>query len=500
VSARRWWLLTISLSLWLVFFLSLSLSDWRLVLISADGDPCLHRRIGDWMIEHCAVVHRDQFSHTRFDAPLISKEWLSEVVFAAAGRAAGWNGIVLLSAAFIATILWLLHRQLLAEGNEILLSTGLVLVTALASSTHWIARPHLATHLLTVVFAGQLRQFDRGAISSKRLLFTLAPLMLLWANLHGAFLTGMVLIGCYVVATALDRAQRARLQPLVLVLAACLVASLVNPNGWKLHAQVLEFLQTPELAGLTNEFRSPNFHTGGARGFVVELLVVAGMLLVARPRLSSAELLLLGVWGYFALHSVRNVPIFAIVVTPIVAGHWNKFLRSAGELRRLELYRRVSARITQLHQSADGRVFVAIALIALVSMAMKPRLVGGEQVLATEILASRFPVAAVTWLRTNDPAVTGEMFNDYGWGGYLMLELPDHRVFTDGRNDFYGKKLIEEFNTVDDVKPGWEPVLERYRVGWTILPPKHGLNALLAMRVDWKRVYSDDVAVIYTRR
>ena len=79
----RWWLPTISLSLWLVFFLSVSLSDWRLVLISADGDPCLHRRIGNWMIEHRAVIHRDQFSHTRFEAPLISKEWLSEIAFAA---------------------------------------------------------------------------------------------------------------------------------------------------------------------------------------------------------------------------------------------------------------------------------------------------------------------------------------------------------------------------------------------------------------------------------
>src|SRR5207249_4917572 len=125
------------------------------------------------------------------------------------------------------------------------------------------------------------------------------------------------------------------------VLIACVVASLVNPNGWKLHAQVIEFLRTPALAGLTNEFRSPNFHTGGARGLVVLLLVVAGLLLVARPRLSVTELLLLGGWGYFALHSVRNVPIFAIVATPILAGHWNSFL---GGLRE-GLYRRISTRV-----------------------------------------------------------------------------------------------------------------------------------------------------------
>ena len=121
-------------------------------------------------------------------------------------------------------------------------------------------------------------------------------------------------------------------------------------------------------------------------------------------------------------------------------------------------------------------------------------------VISTEVLQHRFPVAAVEKLRRGDIAVTGEMFNDYGWGGYLMWALLERRVFTDGRNDFYGKELVEEFNTVGDIRPGWEAVFEKYRVGWTILPPKHGLNAILALRVDWKKIYADDVCTIYARR
>lgn len=493
---KRFWLPSASVVVWLTFFAGLSLSDWRLVLISSDGDPCLHRRIGEWMIEHRKVLDRDQFSHTRFDAPLISKEWLSEVISATAGRMAGWNGIVLLSAALIATTLWLLLQQLLAEGNEILLSTGLVLVAALASSTHWLARPHLTTLLLTVVFAWQLRQFECGGISGLRLLVTLPPLMLLWANLHGAFFTGFVLLGIYF----LGAIPRRKALTLVGVTVACLASSLINPNGWRLHAQVLDFLRTPELAGFTNEFRSPNFHSGGTRGFVLELLVLGGMLLIVRPRLSRTEILLVGVWGYFALHAVRNVPIFAIVATPILTRHWNTFLQSSRESRWLDRYRRISGRITELHRSADGRVLIVLAVIVLSAIIVRPRLLGGTPVISTDILTNRFPVAAVAWLRTNDAVVVGNMFNDYSWGGYLMLELPDRRVFVDGRNDFYGKELIDEFNTVDDVKPGWDSVFDKYRVGWTILPPNHGLNALLALQPDWRRVYVDDVAVIYGRR
>jgi len=472
---KRWWLPSISVAVWLLFFLGLALSDWRLVLINGDGDPCLHRRIGDWMIEHGAVIRQDQFSHTRPDAALISKEWLSEVIFAAAGRVAGWNGIVWLAAALIATTLWLLHRQLVAEGVEIVLATGLVMIAALASSTHWLARPHLVTHLLTAVFAWQLREFDRGAITGKRLWLVLPPLMLLWTNVHGAFFTGFVLIGIYLIGT--------RSLTLVGVLITCLAASLLNPNGWHLHAQVLQFLRTPELAGMANEFRSPDFHSGGTRGLLLELLALGGLLLVARPRLRATELLLLAGWGYFALHSVRNVPIFAIVATPILASHWNEFLLSHPNA----LYRRVSGRVAELQRGAGG---IGLVVVAMVCVAMFP--------VKTELLPERFPVAAVEWLRMHPMA--GEMFNDYGWGGYLLWALPERKVLIDGRNDFYGKQLVEEFKTVDGIKPGWDAVLEKYRVGWTILPPKHGLNALLALRTDWKQVHADNVAVIYARR
>jgi len=106
---RSRWLPTIGLSLWLIFVLGLMLSQWRVVMINSDGDACLHWRIGNWMIEHHAVIRADVFSHTRANAPLISKEWLSEVLFAAAGDALGWNGIALLAAVLIAFLISILQ-------------------------------------------------------------------------------------------------------------------------------------------------------------------------------------------------------------------------------------------------------------------------------------------------------------------------------------------------------------------------------------------------------
>ena len=73
-----------------------------------------------------------------------------------------------------------------------------------ACSMHWLARPLLFTHLLTLIFAWQLRWFTQERVPVRRLFVLLPPLMVLWANLHGAFPTGLVLIAMYAVGNPID--------------------------------------------------------------------------------------------------------------------------------------------------------------------------------------------------------------------------------------------------------------------------------------------------------
>lgn len=506
--ARHRWLPTIGLSLWLIFVLALTLSPWRLVMINADGDTCLHWRIGHWMIEHRAVLRSDVFSHTRAGAPVVTMEWLSEVVLAAAGDALGWNGIVLLVAVIIATGLWRLHRQLLSEGSDLLLSTGLTLLASFVCYVHWFARPHVISFVFLVILGEQLWAFEQGQVSTRQLWWRLVPLTMVWVNLHAGFLTGLMLIGIGFIGAGTGlwaRSDATRLESyrkmwsLALVGIACLIASLANPNGWRLYGYIGGFLRHAKLVSFVNEFRSPNFHSRNMSGFLLMLGGLAITLIVIRARLQPTEVLLIGWAGCCALRWVRNVPIFAIVATPILARHLNAWLQQVPDawLRR---YREVARNLGDLNRRADGRWTVAIAMVLLAVVVAKPRVVGGAPILETAILTNRFPGSAVGFLRQNPRAVSGEMFNDYGWGGYLILVMPEHRVFVDGRNDFYGANLIQDFRSVSEVHTNWEVVLHRCGVGWTILPRAHPLNELLALRSDWSVAYADDVAAIYVRK
>ena len=506
--SRCWWLPSISTVLWLVFFLVTNLSVVRVIIVSSDSDPCWHWQEGNWMLEHHAMLRTELFSHTRGGRPIIDLWWLSEIVTALAGNLLGWGGIVLVASVIGATCVWLLHRQLLAEGNDLLLSTVLTLLAAAVCVTHWVARPHLATQLLVLVFAWQLRWFARGRITSRRLLTLLPVLTALWANLHGAFVIAFALIGIYFVgaitswinATADHRSalfQRAKTFAVLGLL--CLLASLLNPNGWRLLVHVLRYMGSPLLMSFAQEYLPPSIHDVSTIPFAIISVVTLLTVVIVRPRLNATDALLLVVWFLLALRMVRNAPLFALIATPILAEHWTAYLRLAPASPFMNRFRSVSANLTSVDRMAGARGLPLVATFVMILLLAKPQILGGAPVLSTELPANRFPVAAVEFLRRSPDAVHGEMFNEYAWGGYFIFAMPERKVFIHPNLEPYGEEVTREFLEVNNVEPGWNEVLKKYNVGWTILPREHRLNYVLAQRADWKLAYSDSVAFIYAR-
>jgi len=193
---------------------------------------------------------------------------------------------------------------------------------------------------------------------------------------------------------------------------------------------------------------------------------------------------LMAVWSFFSLHTIRNAPVFALVVTPIIIEQITDYVRR----RRWNIY--LSSRL--LNQQFGGMPWIISAILLV--------LIAAPRYLVTDIPSNKYPTAAVNFLRQNPSTVQGQMFNDVTWGGYFVFTMPEHRVFIDGRIDFYGKELIEDFNIIDEIKPGWENIRRKYNVGWTILPRRHAMNQLLALSTDWEQVYDDPIAIIYTRK
>jgi hypothetical protein len=113
-----------------------------------------------------------------------------------------------------------------------------------------------------------------------------------------------------------------------------------------------------------------------------------------------------------------------------------------------------------------------------------------------EAFRKGLPVGAVDYLRQAGPP--GRLFNSYNWGAYLLWALPEYPVFVDGRTDLYNDEVIGEWLRVARAEEGWQETLDRWEVRLILLEPSTPLVYRLEVS-GWKKLYSDEVAVVYGR-
>ena len=407
----RWLMPSLTQWLWLTLLLVLLAQPWRTMMVASDGDCCYHRRLGEAMLQQRQILRTETFSHTRDGQPLIAPSWLSDILFAAAGRCAGFYGIAAIAALLIATTFALLHHQLVQEGNDVIVATALVLLAVWASCVHWLARPLLFTVLFTLLTNKALRRFEIEG-HALQLGAKLGVLMLLWVNLHAGFVFGFAVLGAYWLGALLDTLRgndsvraRQRLSTLTAVGLCCAAVSLLNPYGIRLHLSVWHFLQSQYLRNWFSEYASTEFASPTARGFLAWLAMMFLVLAVLRPRVSCVSGILLLTWTYNALYAVRNIPAMTVLTAPILAPALSDTVRKH--------WPDASHRLASLSARCRGWPVVAVVALAVV---LTPR--------PTEIPANDWPVMAVQHVKDNPQQFAGNMFNQFVWGGYLLWELP----------------------------------------------------------------------------
>jgi len=105
-----------------------------------------------------------------------------------------------------------------------------------------------------------------------------------------------------------------------------------------------------------------------------------------------------------------------------------------------------------------------------------------------------FPVQAVEWL--NSYPQNGHMFNEFDWGGFLLLKLkPTQQIFMDGHTHIYGEALTREYETIITLGKDWQKIFDKYQVEWVIVRANAPIAGALE-ELHWKIIYQDDAAVI----
>jgi hypothetical protein len=447
----------------------------------ADTDFWWHLKTGEYILTERSLPVPDPFSYTTDrGSPAypgeeqvryfnLTHEWLAQAVWYAVYRLAGFPGVVLFKAllltGFCSLCGWLAARR----SGQWYWGLGAAAGCATASLLFRADRPLLVTFLLVAVFVAVL---EHG-----RPLGVLPLLSLVWANSHGGFFLGWVVVGAYAAgATASRWAGRPApaLRPLWLTLLACIALSAVNPN----HVGIFQVLLAYRQSYLTQtliEWTRP-YLWGPPYSFNVLLYACAAVLLAARKRVSFTDWFLFALFAAASLAAFRNIPLIGFLAPVLIATYlpWKPRLpRSAG--------------------------FAAAALLA--------------GVLATGVLQGhffqlraalwRFPEGAAQFLLEH--RIEAPMFNTYEYGGYLIWRLwPQQRVFIDGRA--LNESVYADYQRV--LTSAGREVLDRYGVRVIVANAFEyttGTVYPLVLRLagpnetEWRLVHQDPQALVFFR-
>lgn len=478
-----------------IFFLGLFLflSFSRGAGLLNDADTGYHIRAGDYILQTLSIPRHDIFSYLTPPIPWTAHEWLSEVAMALLHRQFGLTGVVVFFSLLIALTYYLLFRALRSYEGNIFIAVAITILAFTSSQIHWLARPHIFSLLFMVAWYHVLDSYQNEDTNR---LFLLPPLMLLWVNLHGGFITGFVLLGCYVAGNLVESlfkastegVARCKCRAFLKISFLCLLASLANPVGYKILLFPFNLVNNKFLMDHVSEFLSPNFH----QPLVFKYLLLAAMALLAcsRKRPTSIELILIIFFTNMALYSIRYVTLFAIVFAPILQRRADELLEGARGVF-VESFRVRSTRIASMDASARGWLWLSAGVTVVVMCAA-----GGT--IRYSFDPKLKPVAAVEFLKKE--RISGNMFDNDEFGDYIIYAAwPEYRVFFDGRSDMYGTERMKEYFSVINFEPGWEQVIEKYRIDWFIIGANSALSRYLRAGSGWKLIYADRVAHVFVK-
>jgi hypothetical protein len=458
----------------------------------ADPDFWWHLRTGQLIVQTHSIPHTDLFSFTKAGKPWVTQEWLSELFIYGFFKLGGYGILICLFSAIITVAFMLAYLRCPAETRPYI--AGFVLLLgAISAAPTWGVRPQMISLLITSLFLYLLDRYRRDG--KYRFLIPLPLITLLWVNFHAGYFLGLVITGIYIVGgmTEIFIAKFLKEEKLLAVpslnsililcgsLGVCILAILVNPNGVRIIIYPFQTLTSPSMQQFIQEWFSPDFHKMMWQPMACLILALMGIGMVSKKSISPTNILLNLVFGYAALRSMRNIPLFAITAIPVLS-------EQVGSVVRIPTTSRALSHLLRLTAS------ILLACVALVISLCFVQVVRNQSKTENEI----FPKTAADWLLENKPP--GNLFNSYGWGGYLIWRMyPEYQVYIDGRADVYGDNFIFDYMTIYRAEQGWEDKLNGHAVRTVLVESNAPLANMLRQTPPWQIAFTDKASTIFIR-
>ena len=464
-------------------------------ILNFDGDLPRHLLLGNLIRATRSVPLTDTFSFRTEGYASIPHEWLSQVIFSFFYDLLGLGGVVLLTALLVTGTWGVVLYETQRRTTNLFATLFIAALGIAACMIHVLPRPHLFTYLFTAIWIMVLeRVTDRKPLSW----WLLPVLMVIWVNLHGMFVLGIILWGIYLTGSFLEAPSRAwftqaSTRSLLAGGAVSLFATLLSPSGIDIWEAVTSLGSNSYITARIPEYQSANFHLPETWPFILLLLITVTAFARNHRRISWKDILLTTLFTGIALYTSRMLPLFAIVVVPSAVqtvGEWIEHEYAGGAFLKIE------KNLATINSSSNGLVWLIVLSITVVFIFRSGKAIDPQNK-GNVFEQAFFPVLAVDWLNQNPQQ--GHMFNEFDWGGYLLLQLaPRQQIFMDGHTHIYGEELTREYETVITLGNGWQNIFDKYDIEWAIVRQGSPVSQALLTN-QWEILYKDQTTIILRR-
>lgn len=475
-----------------------------------DADVWWHLKCGEMFLKDLVIPRTEIFSYTAAGAPWVDGYLPAQVMLWLAWRAAGPAGVGLLGALLVTGMYALSLLISRRKGAGLGVALAVYLPALFLARAVMLPRPALLTPIFALLTMWLMEDFRlRGGWR----VWWVVPISALWANCHPAFWLGPIITAIYIagalltkgatLSTAPGRTRGSPLRILGAILPGQLLATLINPYGYRIYYSAFSLFLNPQLRDIILEWKplygEPEVPIGTIECFLIMIAVWVAVMLRAGRRTRIEHALLFVFITLSTVFGRRNLVMFGPLSIPLIA--WTA-AASTGACSYAPLQ---WAGLRNAMVKAGAALITLAGLFSVWFTATNRLYFYTDSYRSTGVGIQKavFPEGAVALL--NSEHIEGNLFHNYNLGGYLIFKLyPKYKVFIDGRIFPYPYELSQQEDLALVSSMAFNELQSRYDIRAVLLPISSDTTWQmiygLMQSPDWAAVQADEAGALFLRR
>ena len=484
---------------------------WVLVIISGflfftsliplpPNDFWWHLKIGEQIFSSHGIPTTNLYAWSLpLNQPFIYAAWLAELFFYILFKLGGLAPIIALRTVFIGFTIWLVAQESHRRSDSWRISALVTALLCLMITNNLPVRTQMFAWLPFIITYILLKRYTEGKLSWRWLI--LCPvIMMFWVNVHGSFILGLILLGIFLVGEIISKLakQSTSLNWHQVRWIGCItffssLAIFINPRFVGIISYTYKLLSDPSSQQLIEEWQSPTPKGLANIFFFISVIIFIIVIIYSKYRLTPTEIILYIGFLWLAWSGQRYVVWYGMISTPILA----------------RLIRDIPIKLPSFIPQKNWLNLGLAILVFLPVIAVQPWFVEQlplpdtywKQVLrdtqAGPLISVRTPVAAAEYLKSNPG---GNLYNEMGYGSYLIWALPDQKVFIDPRVELYPYDQWMDYIQINKGMK-YNELLDKYGVDRILLDKslQPDLAAILLDDQTWTLDYDDNYSQIWSK-